>query len=78
MNSVALKTLDQTRILLDYINQDVCKDWPEQYKAQAYVMEDKFGYIVKCYLTKTDLKEALTKLGLKGTLLQYEERGDDN
>jgi hypothetical protein len=65
-------------MLLDYINQDVCKDWPEHYKAQAFSAEDKTFYIVKCFLTQTDIKEALAKLGLKGKILAYESIGQDN
>jgi hypothetical protein len=76
VNQVAFETLDETRMLLAYINQDVCKDWPEHYKAQAYSGEG--FYLVKCFLTQTDIKEALAKLGLKGKILAYESIGQDN
>lgn len=78
MNQVALNTLTETRMLLEYLNQDVCKDWPEHYKAQAFAVGEAQGYIVKAFLTKTDMQEALTKLGLKGQFLKYESTGQDN
>ena len=66
---VYIKNLDDCRAFLEYVNQDVCKHFPEPYKATAYALVgSKPGFMIDVYLTTQEIKEILAKLDIEGAV----------